>query len=154
MAADSRAWLACGVVFGAEQIELRLRDIHLRKADVHRGPKSALRQRADLPKRQAPQIERRLRNFEDGLRRQRLIVCLLHFDQHLSAGIGHVLILRCVAQLRALLQAGGASEIGQQLVRDHARRGAAVDAGRGDGAGRENRAVFGPTPVTLPESVG
>ncbi len=132
-----------GVVFGAKQIEFGLRHIHLGKTDVHRGSERALRQRIHLTQSHAAKVECRLRHFENRFRGQRPKVSLLHFHQYLSAGIGHVLILRCVAQLGALLQAGGAAEIGQQLIGNQPLGLAAINAGRGYGAGRENRTAIG-----------
>ena len=135
MAADKRAWLALASFSARNKSSSACETFTCAKLTSSVDRRRALRQRAHLAKSQAPEIERRLRDFENGLRGERLIVRLLHFDQNLGAGIGDILILGGVAQFGALFQAGGASEVGQQLTRNNARGGPVVNARRGDGAG-------------------
>src|SRR5579883_542702 len=131
-----------GVVLGTKQVKLGLRDIHFGKADIHRRPQGALGKRAHLAQRQTAEIECRLSDLEDRIRGKRLVVRLLYVDQDLSADVGDVLVLRRVAQLGALLKARCAAEVSQELTRNHARCGAAVDARCGNETCRECRTMF------------
>jgi len=101
-----------GIVLGAEQIQLRLRFVHLRKADVHRGAQRALSQRGYLTKRNAAKIQSCSRHLQHRLRGQRSIIRLLHSEQDLRPGVRDILILRLVTQLGAFRQVGSPPEIG------------------------------------------
>ena len=46
-----------GVVFRPKQVELGLRDVHLRETDVQRRPQRALGQRTDLAQRHAAKVD-------------------------------------------------------------------------------------------------
>ena len=136
MAADKRAWLAFASFSARNRSSSACETFTWAKLTSTVDRRALCAKRAHLAQGQAPEIERGLRDFENRFRSERLIVRLLDFDQYLRPGIIDVLILRGVAQFRALLQAGRSSEVGQQLIRDDARRGPVEDARGGDGAGR------------------